>query len=181
MIIALSGAAGSGKTTIAQVLVRDYGFVRVRFAGPMKSMLMAIGLTEAQVDGPEKETPCDLLCGKTPRFALQRLGTEFGREMIGEDLWVNVAMKQIEAFVVRGQNVVIDDLRFDNEARALSRRLAYIFRVERGEVDADLRASKAHVSEAGISPEYILAPVLNDSAPRDAAIRVIELAGGLRD
>ena len=56
VIIALTGPAGCGKTTVAKQL-EGHGFVRVRFAGPIKAMLRALGLTEAQVDGDEKETP----------------------------------------------------------------------------------------------------------------------------
>jgi hypothetical protein len=49
---------------------------QVKFAGPLKSMCMALGLTEAHIEGHLKEVPCELLCGQTPRHAMQTLGTE---------------------------------------------------------------------------------------------------------
>lgn len=57
-------------------------------------------------------TPCYL----TPRFALQQLGTEWGR-MCYEDTWVRLAVRTAEE---SGHGVVIiTDCRFVNEAKAL--------------------------------------------------------------
>ncbi|MGZ6320423.1 MAG: deoxynucleotide monophosphate kinase family protein [Ktedonobacterales bacterium] len=114
-IIGLAGNIGSGKTTAAKELCR-LGFERFRFAGPLKDMCRALGMTDEQVDGALKEEPCDLLCGKTPRHAMQTLGTEWGRELIGEELWINAwrhAISKTES------PIVTDDLRFPNEASAV--------------------------------------------------------------
>jgi hypothetical protein len=67
-------------------LVNHRGFARVRFAGPLKAMMAALGCTNAEIDGDRKEVPCDLLGGKSPRWAMQTLGTEWGRKLIGDDL-----------------------------------------------------------------------------------------------
>ena len=88
MIIGLTGLAGSGETTVARHLMGMHGFVRHRMAEPLKSMLKALGLTEQQIDGDLKEVPCELLGGKTPRHAMQTLGTEWGRDLISQNLWV---------------------------------------------------------------------------------------------
>ena len=56
-LLGLTGRAGCGKSTIAQALV-DRGLAqRVRFAGPVKDGLVAMGLSREQVDGALKETP----------------------------------------------------------------------------------------------------------------------------
>src|SRR5262245_6513313 len=87
-IIGLTGKLKSGKTEAALHLCKK-GFTRVRFAGPLKNMMTCLQLTDAEIEGMLKEQPCDLLCGKTPRYAMQTIGTEWGRALIGEDLWVN--------------------------------------------------------------------------------------------
>src|SRR6516164_9279263 len=87
-VVGFAGRMHSGKTTAALELIR-YGFVRVRFAGPLKSMLHALGLTPAELDGDLKEQPCALLGGVTPRHAQQTLGTEWGRACITPEVWVN--------------------------------------------------------------------------------------------
>jgi len=88
-LIAFIGLSGCGKTTAARYF-NDHGFTRLRFAEPLKRMLRAIGLTDAQLDGDLKEQETNLLCDRTPRHAMQTLGTEWGRNQIDQDFWVNI-------------------------------------------------------------------------------------------
>lgn len=138
-IIALTGFIGAGKTEVAKILVRDYGYERVRFAGPLKAMLRALGCTEAEVDGDQKEVPSDLLCGITPRTAMQTLGTEWGRNCIHPGLWVNAWKHSIAGKA----KVVVDDCRFPNEAEAVRELGGAIWRVERPGVGASEHASES--------------------------------------
>lgn len=114
-VVALTGAAGSGKSTAADYLIRHHGYERVKFAGPLKDMCRAIGLTEDHIEGHLKEVPCDMLCGKTPRHLMQALGTELGRNLIGEDFWIRLWLHRVAA----AKRVVVDDCRFPNEAAAV--------------------------------------------------------------
>ena len=175
MIIALTGPAGCGKTTLAQALVKQHSFVRARFAGPLKDMLRALGLTEAQVDGDAKEKPSDLLCGKTSRHAMQTLGTEWGRQLIGADVWVNATMRVVDNLIVGHRDVVIDDLRFDNEARALTARDALIVQVSR----EGTAPSNVHASEQGIAPAWISTRLTNDGTI-DEAVQTLRLLAETR-
>ena len=149
-IIALSGLAQAGKSTVASFL-EEIGFIRVRFAGPLKGMLRSLGLTNRHIEGDLKEVPCDLLCGKTPRWVMQRLGTEFGRDMVGEDLWTNAWTESVLAALDQGaQGVVAEDCRFINEVAAVQRLGGQLWRVER----LDLVPGE-HISERallGITP-----------------------------
>jgi hypothetical protein len=115
-LIGLSGRAGSGKSHAANYLVEKHGYTKVKLAGPLKDMLRAVGLTEDHIEGSLKEEPCDLLCGKTPRFAMQTLGTEWGRELISVDLWGSLWRAQVGSLLDQGKQVVTDDVRFSNEA-----------------------------------------------------------------
>lgn len=119
-IIALVGAKGCGKSEVAKTL-RFHGYHYERFAGVIKDMLVTLGLTRKQVDGStkDKETPCDLLCGKTPRLAMQTLGTEW-RNFMGEELWSNIWTKRIQDKISEGQTTfVVDDMRFFHEVKAV--------------------------------------------------------------
>lgn len=118
-LIALTGYAGSGKSTVARHLVEAHGFTLVKFASPLKQMLKCLGLGDREIEGDLKEKPHSVLCGKTPRHAMQTLGTEWGRDLIGSHLWVNVAVESVLACFDQGGSVVIDDLRFENEADAV--------------------------------------------------------------
>lgn len=117
-IIAFTGLIGSGKTTAAMYLVEEHNFRRIRFAGPLKDMMRALGLSEREIEGDLKEKPCDLLGGKTPRYAMQTIGTEWGRQIIASDIWTN-AWHRALSVVPPGIGVVADDCRFPNELAAV--------------------------------------------------------------
>ncbi len=160
-VIALCGFMGSGKSEVARHLVERHGFVLMKFAGPLKQMLRALlreaGCDEVRIDrmidGDLKEVPCEALCGQTPRWAMQSLGTEWGRGCIGTHLWVGAAMSRIMA---SRQPVVVDDCRFLNEARAIRAAGGVVWRIDRG-----LASSAAHASESGQSELPLDATIMN--------------------
>lgn len=128
-ILGLCGQAQSGKSTIAGVLVAN-GWTRTRFADRLKAMLKTLGLTDAEIDGELKEQMCDLLGGKTPRWAMQSLGTEWGRELIHRDLWVRAWERTIER-TPKSYPIVVDDVRFPNEVAAVKAFGGMVIHVER--------------------------------------------------
>jgi hypothetical protein len=118
-VVAFTGPAGAGKSTATRHLVERRGYKLVKFAAPLKDMMRAIGLTEEEIEGGLKEQPSSTLLGKTPRHAMQTLGTEWGRGCIGEDLWISLWRRRVEAVLASGDKVVVDDCRFPNEAAAI--------------------------------------------------------------
>jgi hypothetical protein len=117
-IIALSGTAGSGKSTAAAYL-QQRGYTLVKFAGPLKAMCRAIGMGDEHIEGSLKERPLDWLRGKSPRQFMQMLGTEFGRDCIGPHFWVGLWERAAIDVLDNGGRVVCDDCRFSNEADAV--------------------------------------------------------------
>lgn len=120
-IILLSGPAGSGKSTARRYISKMYEYepFRLSFAGPLKEMIKAVfNLTEAHVSGHLKEVPLWILGGKTTRYAMQTVGTEWGRDIIHPDIWVRQAIqsvKNLEAEHGEDITVIFDDVRFQNE------------------------------------------------------------------
>lgn len=153
-LIGLAGNAGSGKTTGAGILC-DQGFARARFAGPLKAMLW--GLLNAagrdtetinrMLEGDLKETPCGLLGGRTPRQAMQTLGTEWGRDMIAPDLWTRITMQGVRVALRSGGRVVIDDVRFASEAAAIRSEGGVIWHVLNEICDDNDDGNPVHPSE----------------------------------
>ncbi|QKC99150.1 deoxynucleotide monophosphate kinase family protein [Mesorhizobium sp. NZP2298] len=129
LIVALSGVAGSGKSTVAEYLQDIHGYTRVRFAGPLKAAMAALGLSAKQIEGDLKEVPCDLLCGHTPRYAMQTIGTEWGRNIIGEEFWTGLWRAAANAVIEDGGRVVVDDCRFPNEAATVRKMGGDIYRI----------------------------------------------------
>lgn len=147
-VIGIGGAAGAGKSTVASRLV-EHGYFAIDFAGPLKTMLRQLGLTNEQLYGAEKELPTSLLGGKTPRWAMQSLGTEWGRKMIFGDLWVETWKRNLAAasqWWPARQGYVAADLRFQNEVDAIHALGGQVWRVIRPATA--LAPGAAHESEA---------------------------------
>lgn len=145
-IIGLCGTARSGKSTAAKLLCDKQNFVTVKMAGPLKDMLRAIGFGDDHLEGDLKTASIPMLCGKTPRHAMQTLGTEWGRECIGADFWLNVWRENAWHALEYGDcgGVVCDDIRFANEADAVRAMGGKVVRLMRDGAGAD----GAHKSEA---------------------------------
>lgn len=157
ILIGLAGRAGAGKSTAAHYLNAVHGFSRTRFAGPLKDMLRAIGLSEREIEGDLKEAPCALLGGQTPRFAMMSLGTDWGRDIIHPELWAVIWQEKARWLLAEGVSVSVEDCRFPNEAAAIKALGGYIIRIRAPEPrlpDID------HVSEQHDIPYDI--SVLND-------------------
>jgi len=160
-LIGLTGPRNSGKSTVAKYLCMQYGFVEVSVAGPLKdvcSVLFGWPLTRLNsndvADKIWKET-VDLRFGFSPRFALQKIGTDLFRNGFDEEFWCKIAIARITDLLNEGKKVVVSDVRFDNEARAIRAlngsivAMSHIF-----EVKCD-SSHAMHASESGISGELI--------------------------
>jgi deoxynucleotide monophosphate kinase-like protein len=152
-ILAFAGPAGAGKSTAAELLraADPEGTKRISFADPIRAMLVALGLTAAELS-EGKHQPHPLLCGKTPRQAMQSLGTEWGRQMIGESIWRAATKHRINRFLHIGYTVVIDDVRFDDEADLIHELGGLVIWLTRPSPTADQpEAWRNHASERGLS------------------------------
>lgn len=156
-LVALIGVMGSGKSTAATYLQNHHAFNVEKFAGPLKDMLRVIGLDDDELEGDWKGEPCGLLCGVTPRHAMQTLGTQWGRELIGPDFWVNAWRHRVKDALMVNRPVVTDDCRFPNEAaivRELGGVLVRIIPAYPGySAPADAHESEAHAMEMDVDIE----------------------------
>lgn len=171
-VIALAGPAGAGKSTVADYLIEKYGAVRSAFARPLKEMVKAaLDFTDEQVYGTQAQKEAiDPRYGHSPRWFLQRIGTEGCRRTFGEDFWT----RQCVDGIVRQNQVltVIDDTRFCNEADAVlddERVNGFVLRLwPIGDREAQDRAVAAgeHASEA----EWIAMRASIEISPKERGI-----------
>ena len=158
MIIAFAGYRGSGKSEAVDTLAK-LGFTDVKMAAPLKQMLTAMymycGLTHDEVnrrlEGDLKEQPDDWLMGRTPRHAMQQLGTEW-RNSIDPNLWIPMWQRRIRMLKPH-TNITCSDVRFPHEVdalRAVGGRLVWI--------DRPGKQSDGHASEQDIRhlAEYVI-------------------------
>jgi hypothetical protein len=179
LIIGLSGWARSGKDTVANFLVENHGFTKLSFADPMREALVRLD-PQIYVSGhimhlawAVNKFGWEEIKSQSPdiRGLMQRLGTEVGREMFGEDFWVNQALKKAQEF----DNVVFSDTRFKNEARAIMANHGAVVRIERA---GNLPAND-HVSEHDLDNFPFDLHIFNNYEEQDLAPIVKEILEGL--
>jgi hypothetical protein len=141
MIVGIVGYIGSGKGEISKILKETHGFEIESMASPVKDIvsilfnwdrLMLEGATKESREWREKNDPWwseKLNCEFSPRSALQKVGTEMGRNFFHEDIWINHLLRRTDP----NKNYVISDIRFPNEINMIRENGGKVFRVIRGE------------------------------------------------
>ena len=155
IVLAVSGKARHGKDTVADYLVKTYGFEKYAVANPIKEICKEVfSFDDSQVYGDNKET-VDPRWGVSPRKCMQFIGTELFRDriggllpQIGSDIWIHCLVNKLSDVFKENPNalIVVSDVRFENEWKSLKSRLkgAYSVRINNPRVADPLTY---HVSE----------------------------------
>ena len=127
MIVGITGFIGSGKDTVAKMLV-EKGAVQDSFAAPLKDLCASVfGWPRDMLQGDTvesrdfRETPDMYWTRKlgidqfTPRLALQLLGTEIMRTHFNQDIWLDSLEYRIRKNEQQDTMVDVSDCRFKNE------------------------------------------------------------------
>lgn len=167
LLIGIYGKARSGKDTAADYLAEHLHLSKYAFAEPLKQMLKSVFGDHFHEGDRERICPES---GISYRKMMQLLGTQWGREQVNPDLWVNLVAKRwewvkegspFETPVGTARNVsfggqpltrgmILSDVRFDSEANWVKSQGGVIIEITRqGTEEIGL---PGHQSEAGISP-----------------------------
>lgn len=160
-LIALIGPAGVGKTTLAYQLSIFRSYVRKPFAGYIKGMLSTFlgmqGLDSIEIErmlyGDLKEESTPYFCGRSPRHAMQTLGTEW-RNLIHKNLWVDAWTMDAKAALGCGVNVVVDDCRHVHEVNRVRELGGKAVLIRREGYGPGLHSSEKDYLE--ISPDFTI-------------------------
>lgn len=119
LVLGLGGLLRSGKDTVGDYLVQNYGFYILGFSEPLNDMLKVLDpIVEADLRYAtlvDREGYVEAKTRPEIRRLLQVMGTEVGRNMIDQDLWVNLAKRRIMELSRSGFPVAITGVRFANE------------------------------------------------------------------
>jgi hypothetical protein len=138
MIIALSGKINSGKTTVSDIF-KEHNFIIDSFAKSVKDICCIIfGYDREKIEGNNKEDrlwreTIDINISKllgysfTPRDAMIKVGTDFGRNMIHPNIWIESLFNRYN----NQSNILITDLRFVNEYNEIKKKGGIVIRINR--------------------------------------------------
>jgi hypothetical protein len=143
MIIGFVGLIGAGKDTAADYLVNFHGFRRDSFANTLKDAVSNVfgwdrtlleGRTTQAREWREQVDPWWAerlgMPKLTPRWVLQYWGTEVCRHGFHDDIWIASVENKMRKTT---DNIVISDVRFPNEIKAIHNAGGIVIRVKRGE------------------------------------------------
>lgn len=171
-LIAFTGGMGVGKSTAIQYL-KDYQKNSVRclkFAQPLYDMQDMIYRRISQVHARPSTFIKD-------RKLLQWLGTEWGRDTISQNLWVDLWKAEVAQLSADEPDTIIvcDDLRFNNEAEVVKSLAGKVVKVVTEIItDRDVAGNgiKNHISEGGISLGFVDIVVENNTSMKDFLSRL---------
>ncbi|MEU8133267.1 hypothetical protein [Streptodolium elevatio] len=172
-LIGLSGYARSGKDEAAKALVAG-GWRQVAFADKVKDFVCALDPMVPSTRGGQPMRLSTVVArrgwdyAKTwypeVRVLLQRAGTEAGRRILGQDIWIDALFRDI----AEEPAVVISDVRFPNEAQAIADRGGLLIRIERPGVGV-----MPHESETALDDWPFDHVLVNDGTVEDLHRKVV--------
>ena len=178
LIIGFSGRLRSGKDTAATPLIAS-GWHHASFAAALKDFTVAVNPLVPNEAGNRFYRLAELVKHygwertkdefPEARALLQRVGTEAGRDVLGQDVWVDAAMERLP----KGVDAVFTDCRFPNEAAAIQARGGIVIRVERPSLPEP--GPDAHPSETALDDFDFDATIRNTGTVADlhAAVEFI--------
>lgn len=165
VLLGLSGYARSGKDTAASLLPE---FQRIAVADVLRDFLYALNplVASFRMDSADIRVQDiideygwagykNTIYAPEIRELLQRLGTEAGRHLMGEDIWINATLDNLPP-----GKYAVTDVRFPNEAEAIRNRGGKMIRIIRPGIEP----VNSHFSEVALDNYDFDATVINSGS-----------------
>lgn len=171
-LLGIVGTKGVGKDTLGDFLVRHHDFQKRAFAAPIKNACaLLFQLPPETFEDPVEKERVVPRHGMSPRQMMQLVGTDMFRQQVHPDFWVRHFVAWYES-LSRSDNIVVTDIRFQNEVDLLKDLGATIIRVTRpGAETLDL-----HVSEQGVQTLTGVDVTLDNAGSKEDLWRQVDMA-----
>jgi len=196
MIVGIGGLYGAGKDAVSDYLVDNYDWVKFGMSDALNDALLKLNpLVPVKQDDPEPDAiwavqnritahvRYDELYAsvgyveakKNPevRRLLQVLGTEVGRNMIDDAVWVNIAKRRV-LDASRNRDVILTGIRYPNEQDMIRSIGGDLWWVDRPGF-ARAAGGTQHSSETTLSSAGFDQTIRNDGTLNDLYIKIDDL------
>lgn len=166
MIVGFVGLIGAGKDTAADYLVNFHGFRRDSFASTLKDAVAAVfGWDRTLLEGRTAEARAWReqvdewwaerlgIPNLTPRWILQYWGTDVCRNHFHDDIWIASLENKMRK---TRDNIVISDVRFPNEIKAIHNAGGIVVRIKRGNDPEWFQAAESYNKGPDANPNWSL-------------------------
>jgi len=165
VLIGLYGNKGVGKDTIGQILKLGHGYFVFSFAGHLYDCVAKLFhvRVEALQARETKEANMPALYGMSPRQVLKMFGTEWVRDFVSKDFWLNEVARRITDTCRSRRDstkVVITDVAMLNEIKYVLDNGGYILYIVRPGCDE----VRVRDREAGIAETFLSTLLLEEHA-----------------
>jgi hypothetical protein len=186
MNIGFLAKMGSGKTTCAEYITKNYNYEEVFFAKALKDVIQYLfKFTDEQLYGSEKQKT-DEFWNISPRQAMQFIGTELFRDQMdklipgmSQDFWIKV----LERALSKDKNYVFSDCRMQNEIDFIKNRSpgnGIVVKIIRPCIEKNKDDTSKHATETGIDYvtgyDYI---IINDGTKEELYAKLDELMNSI--
>jgi len=129
LIIGIHGKIGSGKDTIAREIIKEfpeYDFKKMSFGYNVKKIVSILtGIDMRTILSRKIKTQYLEQWHMTVGEMFQQVGTNALRDMLSEDVWIISLFNNIK----NGDNIIITDVRFFNEAESVRNRGGFLIKI----------------------------------------------------
>lgn len=171
LLIGLIGKKGVGKSTASMHIKKTYGAKIYSLSTPIKKIAEIFGFSVNSIYGNQEAKEQITYNGVSGREFLQKIGTEFGREIFPKlfpnfklddhkNIWIQLLHneymheKSYALWVNLPFIYVVDDIRFQDEANYIKKNKGFLLKITK---DTDNTSNDKHKSETEqdtIIPDY---------------------------
>jgi hypothetical protein len=180
-----SSVPGSGKSTVSHYLAAKHGYKVIPFAETLKLMIHQF-LLDVGIQNPSEyiqlykqngfgDTPIteDLdpeiiasFSHLTPRYLCQTLGTEWGRHLVHQNVWLLIWAAKVKKQFAQNHLVCVDDCRFPNEYNKIVELDGQIWNISRPSHAVDQQITN-HTSEGALDHFVFDVSIINNGSIDD--------------
>lgn len=168
-LLGIHGKPRSGKDTVADYLVANYGFTKFGPSFPVKATTAAMFDVplECFYDQNIKEN-IDPFWGISYREMAQKVGKESSRDVFFEDIW----MRHVEKKLNENLNIVMGDIRYANEAEWVRNHGGKVLFITRNDYFRGYVANAGHAAEQGLPSNLANGSIQNDGSLEELFLNV---------